>query len=563
MDYWCTSIYRFYRKKNGITRRYIIETNVGSQNRLLKKEKSSYMVQYIISKELSKMSSYAIYKNQPMLFFSTESFSNIFRFFFAAHIVKIPYGPSPEYLDVKFITDNLDTFIPRKKESSINSLQSFIENTLGYIHLTLLPKFPGDHFQHITIDNIDYSIVNGIYISPYAKSILLDNPSKIDGILMDTTWRVINKYVTSILMVTSYNVGIPIAFAFGESEDKKLYSLFIKEFNERLNIDLKQYVVESDQGTALKAVCDTFQKIHLACLRHFLVSLGSHPFSYQIGKLISCRNDFELDTLIAHYNSCFKKIEDEKMLKDLRKVLTKIGMSFDENGLHISNLTQWKKISVKERISLRMPSTTNALESTHGHINAKLPRRNEFWFSLHRLVVHLTSKDLNFSDRLKANYNRAKRISLRRAAQVSRALIEKECEFFSTTIESCSCAETILESSMLRIDLPCSHRLFKGAVYPDSPDVTINMSLDSPDTKCKNVNTIINVEYNPPQRDSFESLKKDAVRNIIRFGKGKKSDVEKFVAENFSTEEEGFVLGRPLFYYKLIHQGIMHFRGFE
>ena len=89
------------------------------------------------------------------------------------------------------------------------------------------------------------------------------------------------------------------------------------------------------------------------------------------------------------------------------------------------------------------------------------------------------------------------------------------------------------------------------------------MSLDSPDTKCKNVNTIINIEYNPPQRDSFESLKKDAVRNIIRFGKGKKSDVEKFVSENFSTEEEGFVIGRPLFYYKLIHQGIMHFRGFE
>ena len=242
----------------------------------------------------------------------------------------------------------------------------------------------------------------------------MDNPDLIDGLLMDTTWRIISKYATSILMATTYNVGLPIAFAFGESEDKKLYSLFINEFHEKLGIDLKQYAVESDQGTALKSVCDTFHEIHLACLRHFLVSLGNRTFSYHIGKLISCRNDFELNTLKMHCTSMFKRIKDEKEQKDLKKLLGKIGMTLDEDGLRISNQDQWKRISIKERVALRMPSTTNALESTHGHLNSKLHRRNEFWSSLYRLVSSLTSKDLNFQDRVKANYSRIKRLSYRR-----------------------------------------------------------------------------------------------------------------------------------------------------
>ena len=47
----------------------MIQSDVGSQGRALKKSKDIVMRQYIISKMLVKMSSIAIYKNQPMLFF--------------------------------------------------------------------------------------------------------------------------------------------------------------------------------------------------------------------------------------------------------------------------------------------------------------------------------------------------------------------------------------------------------------------------------------------------------------------------------------------------------------
>ena len=210
-----------------------------------------------------------------------------------------------------------------------------------------------------------------------------------------------------------------------------------------------------------------------------------------------------------------------------------------------------------------MPSTTNALESTHGHLNAKLPRRNEFCPSLYRLVTSITSKDLNFSQRCRANYNRIKRLTFRRVNEVNHGTLEEECTFFKTTVNTCECAETVLESSMLRLDLPCSHRIFKGATYPDFPDISLSMKMETSCSKCEKKLTVINIEVNPVEHEDVNELKKDAVRNIIKFGKTKKETAEKFVDENLHVGEDAYVMGRPLSYYSLIHKGIMKFRNIE
>ena len=76
-------------------------------------------------------------------------------------------------------------------------------------------------------------------------------------------------------MVSSFNVGIPIAFSFGLSEDTKIYQLLIDKFTELFDIDLKSFIAESDQGSALKAVCDSF-KDHIACVRHFHLRCSRH-----------------------------------------------------------------------------------------------------------------------------------------------------------------------------------------------------------------------------------------------------------------------------------------------
>lgn len=203
-------------------------------------------------------------------------------------------------------------------------------------------------------------------------------------------------------------------------------------------------------------------------------------------------------------------------------------MTFDDKCLKINDKLQWERISMKERIKYRMPATTNAIESTHGHLNAKLPRRNEFWLSLYRLVESTTSKDLNFNARFRANYNRIKRITFRRLNETNRNLLESESMFFSTTEHSCNCGETTLESSMLRIDLPCSHRLLKNAEYPDLPDVDFKLKLSSYESRCKYKLATINFDINQLEHDESASLQSDAVRNNVKFGKAKKADVIKY-----------------------------------
>ena len=128
------------------------------------------------------------------------------------------------------------------------------------MHLTLTQYSERDHFETIEIENQKYSILNGIYIAPTTKSVFTDNSEMIDGILMDTTWKVIHKYVTSILICASYNVVVSHAFAFGGSEDRDLYNMFIEKFKSIIGIDLTNYYVESDHGSALRSVCDKFLK---------------------------------------------------------------------------------------------------------------------------------------------------------------------------------------------------------------------------------------------------------------------------------------------------------------
>ena len=79
-------------------------------------------------------------------------------------------------------------------------------------------------------------------------------------------------------------------------------------------------------------------------------------------------------------------------------MLFKVGLKFDKNVLSIDNKEKWRKISLLERINHKMPSTTNSLESTHGHLNAGIPRRKLFWASIYRIINSITKQDFQFSN---------------------------------------------------------------------------------------------------------------------------------------------------------------------
>ena len=68
---------------------------------------------------------------------------------------------------------------------------------------------------------------------------------------------------------------------------------------------------------------------------------------------------------------------------------------FDEN--------RWKQVSMMERVFYEMPSTTNSLESSHGHLNCKTPRRNNIWAALNRIITFLINQNYNYQHKINHN----------------------------------------------------------------------------------------------------------------------------------------------------------------
>ncbi|KAK8837682.1 hypothetical protein M9Y10_036217 [Tritrichomonas musculus] len=48
--------------------------------------------------------------------------------------------------------------------------------------------------------------------------------------------------------------------------------------------------------------------------------------------------------------------------------------------------------------------------------------------------------------------------------------MNKMCSYYQTNVDSCLCSENKLESSNFGLDLPCSHRIFKGKEFPALPE---------------------------------------------------------------------------------------------
>jgi E3 ubiquitin-protein ligase DOA10 len=92
--------------------------------------------------------------------------------------------------------------------------------------------------------------------------------------MLDTTWRIIRKSVTTVIMAVYRNMGAPLGFAFGAAETVELYEQHFAALNHLFGINLNHYNLESDQGSALRLLCTNKGQVQLFCLRHFLLSLG-------------------------------------------------------------------------------------------------------------------------------------------------------------------------------------------------------------------------------------------------------------------------------------------------
>ena len=114
-------------------------------------------------------------------------------------------------------------------------------------------------------------------------------------------------------------------------------------------------------------------------------------------------------------------------------------------------------------------------------------------------------------------------------------------------------------AAILRIDVPCSHRLAKGASFPECPKLNI--------TPVEQWKTLV-VAYNelPESQDTiaYDENKgnKTYAINIIRRYSGytKKDEIEQFVNASFNSDgDECFINGKAVSMIQLIYKGISEF----
>jgi hypothetical protein len=56
-------------------------------------------------------------------------------------------------------------------------------------------------------------VLSGVWLSALAAAALVNN--EIDGLILDTTFKVIRQYHAAILLAIIHNVGLPLGFPFG------------------------------------------------------------------------------------------------------------------------------------------------------------------------------------------------------------------------------------------------------------------------------------------------------------------------------------------------------------
>lgn len=501
-----------------------------------------YIYSYRISYLPLSLGSDAIANAKPFAFLNDTDFSQCFHFFVRNITNKVPKNRI-----TSFLFEFSEIFFHRPHFNSIFNLELLQQKNQGFLRLYVTDIKNPSLFK---LDEKKF-VVKGAYVSPFAKSIL-NKDNFLNGIQIDGTFKVIHKYVTCIILGIAYNTGIPLGFTFSKFEDENLFNLIFKIFIETTGVDLSNFTIQSDQGTAIISSCDKHGCTHIFCLKHLITSFKNKKFSFEASQLVKCSCQKDFDTLVNSFNPIFRNVKNQYDKRRLEKVLNKIGLTFKTGQISIHNQHIFDSVSMLKRSFYRMPSTTNQIESKHGHLNELTPRNNTFFGSLNRLILSITTQIHQFNRNMFHNYRRIIN-KTKNDSKISK--IDEKCEFYNSTENSCECGENDLYSAMFRLNIPCSHMIHLGAEFEKLDEVEINFENQFDEL-------ILDILPDETEKQSvqIDFLKKIAVKNIKRFSHSKqKEQIEKYFDDHFNSEFKIFVLGYPIEFFTIVSEGIQFF----
>ncbi len=203
-----------------------------------------------------------------------------------------------------------------------------------------------------------------------------------------------------------------------------------------------------------------------------------------------------------------------------------------------------------------MPSTTNSLESYHGHLNKYTPRKNNFFSSICRIASNLNRHNKNYLKRIKHNYNKTIHDTKNDMEKTNVGMMLREQIFYKTNKNYCECSSNKLVSAQLGINIPCKHQLalIDPPEIPALPEINILLNDQWKD---------LIVKYNPKNEkqtnNESHSDKNDIINTIKYYSKYKGEEIDKFVDSKYTKEfqnDSEFILNKPACYLNLIDAGI-------
>lgn len=138
-------------------------------------------------------SSKALLTNRSLLYYPQLSFSRTFDSFatsFVDRSVNLYNSNTMQIYDYYDIFKNDNIYEMTKLKEIKNCAEGYLKFNLAR-HNNTRKKL-----DQITIDDKKYYVLNGTHITPFASSLIQD--PNVNGLMLDTTWRLLQKYVVSI-----------------------------------------------------------------------------------------------------------------------------------------------------------------------------------------------------------------------------------------------------------------------------------------------------------------------------------------------------------------------------
>ena len=306
------------------------------------------------------------------------------------------------YNQLKLTLNKLEIFKIKKKVRSIVEIEAFI---LGH-KLIIFNNLKIEKQQWGIEINLRKTFINNIIlISPYAKSVL--NSNQVKSIIWDTTFTICKPFCLIIPSAIILNTSIPLGIMICPAENSQNYDLMFCFIKEKTQIQLEKIPALIDLGKALQKFTKNRNLEKYFCHRHIIEYYGSNSSIFPIiSKIINVDSD-ELKIIVFNsILSYLENIQNEKKKNEMIKLFKKMGLNYINKRIEIENNDKLESFINLRRILKGIPTTTNHLESHHGHLNEKYSRKRSFYSTFQKIIEYCFRSQTNYRSNVIKNYSR-------------------------------------------------------------------------------------------------------------------------------------------------------------